>query len=152
MADSKVSTPDQTGLQNPFDSPAVSTTPIQTGLDNPFELSKAAQGGVSSDSGSSSATQPSSIEEADKFIMNATSPIAIGAGLLKGVGDTVGGVGTLIRKGANLVHPGLGDKIVPPEGSAALDQVSAANGPGQYVGKAMENVLEFMGGEGVADE
>lgn len=80
-------------------------------------------------------------------------------GFAKGVGDTVHGVGELIRKvgnygSRNSAHPGEGDRIIPPSGQAALENISTDE-PGNYAqhtGKALENVAEFMTGEGAVSE
>jgi hypothetical protein len=79
-------------------------------------------------------------------------------GFAKGVGDTVHGVGELIRKvgnygSRNSSHPGEGDRLIPPVGQAALEKLSTdePGNPAQHTGKALENVAEFMTGEGAAN-
>jgi hypothetical protein len=71
----------------------------------------------------------------------------LGMGVIKGIGDTVHGVGQLIQGAGNLVSPGLGDKIIPPQGQTALDSMDTAQTPAEHVGKAVEMIGEFMGGD-----
>lgn len=80
-------------------------------------------------------------------------------GVLKGVGQTVHGVGELIRHGVNIagdaaggqsigVH-NLGDKLIPEQGQKALDEMSTARTPAEHVGTGAEMLLEMMSGEGI---
>jgi len=74
-----------------------------------------------------------------------------GSDLLQGFGEgalqTVAGTGNLIRKGANAVSSGLGDKIVPPVGSASLESIATPDNTTQQVGKTAEDIAEFISGD-----
>lgn len=74
-------------------------------------------------------------------------------GAVKGLGDTVHGVGELIRKvgnygSRNSANPGEGDRLIPPVGQNALDTMSTDTpGTGQIAGKTAENIAEFVTGD-----
>ena len=87
--------------------------------------------------------QPSLAEKAFATVPGSQELIGAGKGLL----DTTSGIGTLIQKGANLIQPGLGDKIIPPSGLSAEEQAAQTHGVGQAIGKFGENVGEWMAGE-----
>jgi hypothetical protein len=73
----------------------------------------------------------------------------VSTGIGQGALDTVHGTGELIRKGLNAVpfvnH--LGDKVIPPVGQTALDQLSTPTNTAQKVGYGAENIAEFMLGD-----
>jgi hypothetical protein len=73
----------------------------------------------------------------------------ITTGIGQGALDTVHGTGELIRRGLNAVPfvNDLGNKVVPPEGQTALDQLATPTNTAQKVGFTAENIAEFMLGD-----
>ncbi len=74
-----------------------------------------------------------------------------GSNVLQGVGEgalqTVHGTGELIRKGANYVRPGLGNRIIPVEGQEVLQQIATPENTAQKIGKTAEDIAEFFVGD-----
>lgn len=83
-------------------------------------------------------------------------------GLGEGVLDTVHGTGEIIRKGLNAVDTpspglsdlitghkpqGLGDRLIPPSGQAALEKIATPENTTQMVGYGGENLAEFILGD-----
>ncbi len=72
-------------------------------------------------------------------------------GIGEGALQTVHGTGELIRKGANLVHSGMGDKIIPASGQTSLQTIATPDQgeghTGQVLGKTAEDVAEFVMGD-----
>ena len=75
----------------------------------------------------------------------------VGSDLLQGVGEgalqTVAGTGNLIRKGANAISPGLGEKVIPSVGQASLQSIATPDNTTQQVGKSAEDIAEFVSGD-----
>jgi hypothetical protein len=63
-------------------------------------------------------------------------------GVIKGAGDTVAGVGSLINR-----IPVVGETLAPKQGVDALRQMSTATNTGQKVGKSAEALAEFVIGD-----
>jgi hypothetical protein len=93
------------------------------------------------------ASQPSTIGKLASGALQLHKDVTTGIG--QGSLDTVHGTGELIRKGLNAVPfvNNLGDKVVPPVGQAALDQMATPQNTAQKVGYTAENIAEFMLGD-----
>lgn len=63
----------------------------------------------------------------------------VGIGALKGLGNTVSGVGDLIQK-----IPGIGSKLIPSTGQTAFHAMNQPQGTGQQVGHGIEQAGEFL--------
>jgi len=70
-------------------------------------------------------------------------------GIGQGALDTVHGTGELIRKGLNAVPfvDHLGNKVIPPQGQAALDNLTTPQNAAQKAGYTAENIVEFLLGD-----
>jgi hypothetical protein len=63
-------------------------------------------------------------------------------GMVKGAGQTVEGVSSLLNK-----IPGVGEYLAPSEGVKALDQATQTQGVAQKLGAGAEGLLEFVAGD-----
>lgn len=68
-------------------------------------------------------------------------------GLAKGVLQTTSGLGELIHKGGEAVHPGLGEALVPQSGLTAEKAYATPHGTAQNLGTMGESITEFMLGD-----
>jgi hypothetical protein len=66
----------------------------------------------------------------------------IGAGFVKGAGETVNTISKLINK-----IPGVGETLAPSQGVKAVEKMTPSTNPAQSVGKGGEAIAEFLTGE-----
>jgi hypothetical protein len=66
----------------------------------------------------------------------------VGTGFVKGVGDTVSGIGHLLNK-----IPYVGETLSPTQGLSALDQLDVSHGTAESAGKGLEGIAEFAAGD-----
>ena len=99
------------------------------------------------------AASPSIGQQAKQIVSDFTQ--GVGEGALQTVHGVGEGVRKFVNTGSNLAGGdqigmgNLGDKIVPPEGQAALQGIATPENTTQRIGSGAEALLEMMTGEGI---
>lgn len=68
-------------------------------------------------------------------------------GFGKGVLQTTSGLGNIIHKVGEYVHPGLGEAVIPQSGLTAEQNMAQTHGTAQSIGAGAESVAEFLMGD-----
>lgn len=133
------------GPQQPdiFDHLAAQQNPAQAGAgaDQHGSVYNAANSLLNRDTTYQNNTGHPLVDKALNFVDNLANPVSWLQGTAKGALSTATGVGSVVNKLTGSKQPFNQDN---------LKDLTVAQGPGQSVGKAAEQMLEFAGGEGAA--